>query len=85
MLDETNQTSYNWKEVTANGANKSYEPSINNDAVLETVPYQCCPVCNGTGQVLADGFTSAVYQPCKVCNGAMIIPMYIVAQVLKDE
>lgn len=45
--------------------------------VLEAVPYQCCPVCNGIGKVLADGFTSAVYQTCKVCNGAMIIPMHI--------
>ena len=44
--------------------------------VLSAVPYQCCPVCNGTGNVLADGFISSVYQTCKVCNGAMIIPMH---------
>lgn len=42
----------------------------------EFVPYQCCPVCDGKGQVVADGFTSAVYQPCVVCKGAMIIPMH---------
>lgn len=46
--------------------------------VLEAVPYQCCPVCNGKGEVLADGFTNSVYQTCKVCAGAMIIPMYII-------
>lgn len=45
--------------------------------VLPTVPYQVCPLCNGTGQTIADGFTSAVYKVCKVCNGAMIIPMHI--------
>ena len=46
--------------------------------VLAAVPYQCCPVCNGTGKTVADGFTSSVYQTCKVCNGARIIPMHIV-------
>lgn len=46
--------------------------------VLEVVPYQVCPLCNGSGNNLADGFTSAVYQPCKVCYGSRIIPMYII-------
>lgn len=48
------------------------------NTVLAAVAYQCCPVCNGTGKTVADGFTSIVYQTCKVCNGAMIIPMHIV-------
>ena len=48
------------------------------NTVLAAVPYQCCPLCNGNGQTVADGFTSSVYQTCKVCNGAMIIPMHIV-------
>jgi hypothetical protein len=51
--------------------------SQNTYKVFDCVPYQCCPVCNGTGQVVADGYTSAVYQPCKVCNGARIIPMHV--------
>ncbi len=52
------------------------------------VPYQCCPVCNGSGIVLADGFISSVYQMCKVCNGNMIIPMHILPienGLLKNE
>lgn len=56
----------------------STETAIVGNTVLAAVPYQCCPVCNGTGKTLADGFTSSVYQTCKVCNGAMIIPMHIV-------
>ena len=41
------------------------------------VPYQYCPVCEGTGQtVTVYEFMSPVYQICKVCNGAMIIPMH---------
>lgn len=52
--------------------------------VLATVPYQCCPVCNGSGQTVADGFTSAVYQTCKVCLGAMIIPMHVLPQVNEE-
>ena len=48
------------------------------DELLEalTVPYQCCPVCNGIGKVLADGFISNVYDTCKACHGAMVIPMH---------
>ena len=50
----------------------------------EYIPYQCCPVCNGLGQVLADGFIRAVYQPCKVCHGAMIIPMHKVQHQINE-
>jgi len=56
---------------------KSENPTDVN-TVLAAVPYQCCPVCNGSGKTLSDGFTSSIYQICKVCNGAMIIPMHIV-------
>jgi len=54
------------------------EAAIVGNTVLAAVPYQCCPLCNGNGQTVADGFTSSVYQTCKVCKGAMIIPMHIV-------
>jgi hypothetical protein len=57
---------------------KNTEPAIVGNTVLAAVPYQCCPLCNGNGQTVADGFTSSVYQTCKVCNGTMIIPMHIV-------
>ena len=65
-------------------ADSSTKPKLKRQAkllpnpVLAAVPYQCCPLCNGTGQIVADGFTSSVYQTCKVCNGARIIPMHIV-------
>mgnify|MGYP003594227133 CR=1 FL=1 len=35
--------------------------------------WQVCPICNGTGIVPQDGFTSACYQTCTVCNGHKII------------
>ena len=35
--------------------------------------WQICPICNGTGRVPQDGFTSACYQTCTVCNGYKII------------
>lgn len=54
------------------------EPTTEPAIVVAAVPYQCCPLCNGNGKTVADGFTSSVYQTCKVCNGAMIIPMHIV-------
>lgn len=34
VLDETNKTAPNWKEVQANDVNKDHEPSINHDGVL---------------------------------------------------
>ena len=58
-------------------AETTTEPDVVGNTVLANVPYQCCPLCKGNGQTVADGFTSSVYQTCKVCNGAMIIPMYI--------
>jgi hypothetical protein len=57
---------------------KAMNEELNQPSCLAAVPYQCCPVCNGAGKTVADGFTSSVYQTCKVCNGAMIIPMHIV-------
>jgi len=45
--------------------------------VLNCFPYQCCPLCNGAGMILADGFTSNAYQTCTVCSGAKIIPMHV--------
>jgi DnaJ-class molecular chaperone len=62
----------------------SKDPAIVGNTVLATVPYQCCPLCNGTGRTVADGFTSSVYQTCKVCNGARIIPMHIVDWRFKE-
>lgn len=48
-----------------------------------TVPYQKCPVCDGTGKTVADGFLRDIYQTCKVCNGERIIPMHIVPKERK--
>lgn len=42
----------------------------------KSVPYQCCPICNGLGKVLAPNCTSSIYVTCDVCKGAKIIPMY---------
>lgn len=61
---------------------KTQRPANSGYTVLTTVPYQCCPVCGGIGQTIADGFTSSVYQKCKVCNGACVIPQHIVQQAL---
>jgi len=36
--------------------------------------WQICPICNGTGKIPQDGFTtSASFQTCTVCNGFKII------------
>jgi len=46
---------------------------IDND---DFIPYQKCPVCEGTGNVLAPGFTSGCTTVCDICHGAKIIPMH---------
>jgi len=63
-------------------AQQSQSASI--QQAVKTVPYQCCPICNGTGKILADGCVSSLYQQCKVCNGAMIIPQYVLPKVLEQ-
>ena len=56
----------------------SYIKGANNiKGINNVIKYQSCPLCNGNGQTVADGFTNSVYQTCKVCNGARIIPMHI--------
>jgi DnaJ-class molecular chaperone len=45
--------------------------------VIEVVPWQICPKCNGFGQVNVTynpGFTFYGYV-CDVCQGSKIIPM----------
>lgn len=50
--------------------------------VMKVVPYQKCPVCNGTGRLFnefLDPFIpnmSLGYEACHVCKGKGIIPMY---------
>ena len=42
----------------------------------KTVPFQECPICDGSGKILQDGFTSGSYQTCPTCDGKRIIPEY---------
>lgn len=40
------------------------------------VPYQCCPVCSGSGRIPSMG--TATQGVCPTCNGARIIPMHVI-------
>ena len=62
------------QKIEANGKSSS----ITLYKQLFVVPYQTCPLCNGYGEILQDGFTSSVYKTCSICNGGKIIPMHIV-------
>lgn len=45
------------------------------------VPYQKCPVCEGSGVVWnPHAMSTAPSQICSVCNGAKIIPQYVITQ-----
>jgi hypothetical protein len=49
---------------------------IEKDDKVEAVAFgewQVCPICNGSGEILADGYTSSVYQQCPTCSGNRII------------
>lgn len=48
--------------------------------MLSTVPYQCCPICNGSGNVPAPSYTSGVTITCDTCSGQKIIPQHIVSE-----
>lgn len=45
------------------------------DEFAHCVPYQRCPICEGSGKIPAEGFTSSIYMTCDTCNGMKIIPM----------
>ena len=48
--------------------------------VLECVPYQKCPVCDGEGVIKTPSRIEKllISVTCNVCKGAKIIPMHIV-------
>ena len=50
--------------------------------ILNYVPYQLCPKCQGEGEVpnCEPGCTYINKKPCDVCNGAKIIPMAVVSK-----
>ena len=52
---------------------------------LNCVPYQGCPLCNGSVFTLINSMTRALYDICSVCNGDKIIPMRVVVRVTKLE
>ena len=69
---------------------KNKKPANCGYTVLETVPYQKCPVCEGMGQLFVNQLdayntnSSIRDKPCHVCGGSGIIPMYIVnKEILK--
>ena len=47
-------------------------------APVQYVPYQVCPICNGTGRLLNIGTSSAIDRSCDHCNGAKVIPMHVI-------
>jgi len=46
--------------------------------IYSALPYQACPICQGQGRTLSDGFTTNVFNTCTVCDGRKIIPMHVV-------
>ena len=61
------------KQMNDNEEQNQYE-------VVPCVPFQRCPICNGIGQIPAQGTSSVPFFPCTVCNGAKIIPMSVMLE-----
>ena len=57
---------------------------------LETIPYQCCPKCNGEGylkgvtKISLGNISTTPGFTCDVCKGEKIIPMHIVRVEVKE-
>ena len=54
---------------------------LHKSSVINCVPYQKCPVCEGSGQIYINQLNPDItsisigYKPCHVCEGKGIIPM----------
>ena len=44
--------------------------------IVDYVPYQKCPVCNGDGKVKIG--KTQVLEVCRVCAGGGVIPMHVI-------
>ena len=72
----------NQKVVYAEIALTAIEMALSNNfnSNGKYVPYQKCPICNGSGMV-QELIGSAINTiPCKKCNGLMVIPMFEIKQ-----
>ena len=51
---------------------------------LESIPYQLCPKCLGTGKIKhIEGNTSINFITCDVCNGEKVIPQHLIIEEIK--
>lgn len=44
--------------------------------IAKCVPYQVCPICNGSG-ALSSSSTTIPFITCPTCSGVRIIPMHV--------
>jgi len=60
---------------------------IVNNETIEYVPYQVCPRCGGSGQLVQETnyVTSSLVTTCDVCFGAKIIPMCPIDKTKKEK
>jgi len=58
-------------QITQHPMNTKYK-------IQKCVPYQKCPVCNGTGKEPVN--STAMTIVCTICHGMKIIPMYMIAE-----
>ena len=52
--------------------------------IVECVPYQKCPICEGKG-LLLDWTGTSLLNRCKTCNGNGIIPMHVLPEEVKKH
>lgn len=72
----------NQKVVYAEIALTAIEMALSNNfnSNVKYVPYQKCPICEGSGMI-QELIGSAINKiPCKKCNGLMVIPMFEIKQ-----
>ena len=70
------------KVVYAEIALTAIEMALNNklNSKAKYVPYQKCPICEGSGMIKELSGSAINTIPCKKCNGLMVIPMFEIKQ-----
>ena len=63
-----------YAEIALTAIEMALSKNFNSNA--KYIPYQKCPICDGSGIIQELSGSAINTIPCKKCNGLMVIPMF---------